>query len=188
MAAFKYDKLIGWFNENQIKGYNYIRNEVKRTVGTIPCPGGGNIAEEVTQSNMKLKSDVIGGKPYIDGTIHIVGNIVDAACPMDLTQQKTRELLGKKGADKLMSIIMESVLYTQKKLKVDIFGFGQVFHRQHPEYWKTVEKNWDKVFSSELTVKVHVKNDILQTGYVFKTYLEKLMKEKEDQNEGDQGE
>lgn len=39
-----------------------------------------------------------------------------------------------------------------------------------------------------MTVNVHVKNDILETGSVFKSYFEKLMKEKEDQSEREQGE
>lgn len=121
MAALKNDKLIGWLNENQIKGYNYIRNEVESTVGTIPCPGGGYIAEEVTKSKMKLKSHLIDGKPYIDATLHIVGNIVDAACPLDLTQQKTLKLLEEKGEDKLTSIIMES-FFTPKEILRQIYS------------------------------------------------------------------
>lgn len=66
LAVFKKDKLIGWLNEKESKGYRYIKNKVTNTVGSLSCPEGGNIAVEVMKSETKVKGRMNNGKPQID--------------------------------------------------------------------------------------------------------------------------
>ncbi len=41
LAVFKKDKLAGWLNETESRGYNYIMDNVKSSAGHIKCPTGG---------------------------------------------------------------------------------------------------------------------------------------------------
>ena len=65
VAIFKKDKLIGWLNENESKGYNYIIDNVKSTIGHITCPTGGNLAVEVVRTKTRMRGKVENGKPQI---------------------------------------------------------------------------------------------------------------------------
>ena len=66
LAVFNEDKLIGWLNEKQSKGYSYIKDKVRMTVGSMPCPEGGKIALDVMSSKTIIKGKVTNGKPHID--------------------------------------------------------------------------------------------------------------------------
>lgn len=37
LGIFKGDKLVGWFNGSESKGYNYVTGNIKSTVVVIPC-------------------------------------------------------------------------------------------------------------------------------------------------------
>lgn len=41
LAVFKKDKLIGWLDESESRGYSYIINKVNTTIGSLSCPNGG---------------------------------------------------------------------------------------------------------------------------------------------------
>lgn len=176
IAAFREDKLVGWLNEHESKGYNYIRGEVKNTIGVISCPGGGKMGIEVKKSKVKIKGKVINGKPQIDVAIKNFGSIVDVECAVDLSKEETLKKLQKIANEKLTLIVEKSVHKAQKKWKSDIFGFGEAIYRADPQAWKDLEKDWDHIFSTELTVHIHGENEFPQTGSVYKTYLEKMKK------------
>ncbi|GAA3318406.1 hypothetical protein GCM10020331_021070 [Ectobacillus funiculus] len=47
-SSVKKDKLVGWLNEEESKGLNYVLGDVKKnTVGSIKCPKGGSAVIEI---------------------------------------------------------------------------------------------------------------------------------------------
>lgn len=173
LAVFKKDKLIGWLNENESKGYNYIRDKVRSTVGVIPCPNGGKLTAEVIRSKTKIKGSVKRGKPQIDINVRAEGNIDEVECQIDLTKTKTIAELKKIGEQKVKNIIEKAVSTVQQKYKVDIFGFGDVIRRSNPKAWKELKRDWDRHFVN-LAVNVKVDGPIRRLGTVNNSFLEKL--------------
>ncbi|EFM11416.1 germination protein, Ger(x)C family [Paenibacillus curdlanolyticus YK9] len=175
LAVFKKDKLIGWLNEEESKAYNYIQDNVKSTVGVVYCPGGGNVALEVMHSATKVKGKVVHGKPTIDVSVRMRANIGEVRCSIDLSEESSLKQLEQNGNRKVQQFIEETIATVQKKYKVDIFGFGEVMHREQPKYWKTVQDDWDTQFQT-LAYRVNVECEIRYLGTQSNSFLEEMDK------------
>ncbi|MBP1932102.1 Ger(x)C family spore germination protein [Ammoniphilus resinae] len=174
LAVFKGDRLVGWLTENESKAYNYIHNDVKSTVGHLPCTNGGKVTVEVIRSKSKLKGKVINGIPQIEIDVRTEDSVGEANCEIDLTKTETIEHLEKTAEKGLKDMITKTVAEAQK-YKVDIFGFGEEINRSNPDYWKKVKDHWDQEFE-KLEVKVNVDVNILRVGTT-KYPIMKLIKE-----------
>ena len=157
IGVFKEDKLIGWLNEKESKGYNYITDNVKSTVGHVTCPNGGEIALEVMNSNTNVKGKVKHGNPQIDIDTNLELNVGTVDCKIDLMNTKTIAELEKRVGQKTKSTIEQAINAVQEKYQVDIFGFGEVIRRSDSTYWKKVKNNWDEEF---VDLPVHVKTNV----------------------------
>lgn len=173
LAVFKRDKLIGWLNEDESKGYNYTQNEVKSTVGHLSCPESGKLSMEVIRSDAKMKGKVINGKPQIDIIVRLEQNIGDVECAIDLSKLETIAEL-ESLSEKAVKRNIEAVIHkAQKKFKTDILGFGEAIHRSSPKAWRELKKDWDKEF---VNLKVHIQVDakIRRLGTISKSFQDKL--------------
>lgn len=94
LAVFKEDKLIGWLNKDESKGFNYITDNIKNTVVTIEQEDG-KITIETLRSKTKVKGKMVKGKPVIDIFITPEGNIADVESSIDLTKPETIDKLEK---------------------------------------------------------------------------------------------
>jgi spore germination protein KC len=170
IAVFKKDKLIGWFNENESKGYNYIKNNVHSTVGHVPCEEKGELIVEIIRSKTKIKGKVVNGKPKIDIFVSSEGNIGEVSCHVDLTKPKVITQL-EKNTNKVNTDVIKTSINKAKELGVDVFGFGEVIHRADPKAWKSLKKNWDQEFV-QVPVTVHSNFKIRRTGAVNQSFLQ----------------
>ncbi|RBW68745.1 Ger(x)C family spore germination protein [Bacillus taeanensis] len=172
IGMFKKDKLIGWLNEKESKGYNYIVGHVDSTVGDVKCPQGGKLVIEVVRTDSQIKGKVKNGEPEITVNLFIEGNINEVQCRIDLTKKETIKELNRLAAEVVKDII-ESALAKAKEEEADIFGFGEVIHRSDPKEWKKLKKNWDKTFK-EIPVTINVDYHIRRTGTVGNSFLEEV--------------
>lgn len=175
LAVFKKDKMIGWLNEEESKGYNYILDNVKSTISIVACPEGGKVSLEVIRSKSEVKGKLVSGKPRMNVNIRIEANVGEVKCFIDLTKAKTITELESAMEKKVQSIIEDTVEKVQKEYKSDIFGFGEVIHRSEPKYWKKVKSEWDRIFVS-LPVHVDVDVKIRYLGTVSNSFLEEMKK------------
>ncbi|MBD0382870.1 Ger(x)C family spore germination protein [Paenibacillus sedimenti] len=166
LAVFKNDKLVGWLNQMDSLGVNFVRGKVKSSNIAIPCPGSNEQAFfEAIRTNAKSKVELKNGNPVIQVKVSGEGNMSDAKCPVDMTKQDAIRDMERLVNKTVKEIVESSVKTAQKKYKSDIFGFGNAVERSIPKYWYTVEKEWDDIFPD---VRVHVSSDI-QIREIFKT-------------------
>jgi spore germination protein KC len=170
IAVFKKDKLIGWLNENESKGYNYIMDNVRSTVGHIPCEKKGELVVEIIRSKTKIKGKVVNGKPKIDISLSSEANIGEVSCHVDLTKPDAITQL-EKNTDKVNVDTVKNSINKAKELGVDVFGFGEVIHRADPKAWKSLKNNWDKEFV-QVPVTIHSEFKIRRTGAVNQSFLQ----------------
>lgn len=170
IAVFKKDKLIGWLNENESKGYNYIMNNVRSTVGHIPCEKKGELVVEIIRSKTKIKGRVVNGKPKIDILVSSEANIGEVSCHVDLTKPDAITQL-EKNTDKVNVDTVKNAINKAKELGVDVFGFGDVIHRTDPKAWKSLKNNWDEEFV-QVPVTIHSEFKIRRTGAVNQSFLQ----------------
>jgi len=176
MAVLVRDRLVGWMNEEESKGYNYIQGNVQETVGHIDCPyGDGKVSLLLLRSETRIEPRLIDGEPEFDVKMKAVQTIYGDSCKSALGSEYAIRQLEKDANKKLAQIMTDSVKAAQTRLKADIFGFGRTFYRKFPTEWKKLGVNWNEKFT---TVKVNciVESQIRRIGSLDET-ITKQMKE-----------
>ncbi|GGE33524.1 spore germination protein KC [Pullulanibacillus camelliae] len=168
LAVFKRDRLIGWLNESESKGYNKITNHVAQTVEYVNCREG-KATFEISNLQTKIKSKIVHNKPMMD--IHVSGaaDIDDMECKLDLNNFKNVYMLEDRLNKKLKTMLVTTVKGTQERLNSDIFGFGDILYHHHPHYWRQVEPRWDETFP-ETKVQVTVDIQVRRLGTIIESF------------------
>lgn len=175
IGVLKEDRLVGWLNENEGKGYNYIRGKVKNTVGYTYLPNDVKITFEINSTKTDIKVVVKKGKPVVNVNIHLIANISTVDGEFDVTKEENAHLVSKYISNKLTTNCQKAVSRVKEEFNSDIFGFGEAIHRQHPKLWHKLEKNWDKEFPKlQVNITGYVKID--KVGQISKPFF---MKEKQ---------
>ncbi len=174
LAVFKKDRLVGWLNEEESKGYNYIQGEIKSTPVVFPCPRGKKkITVEVLRTQEETQFKKINGIPQIDIKISFEGNVDDVQCAIDLSKPETIAQLEKLTERSIKRTIVAALKAAQKKYNSDIFGFRDVINRTNPKYFEKLQKDWDQEFP-DLQVNVDVKGDIRRVFLTKKSVRERM--------------
>jgi Spore germination B3/ GerAC like, C-terminal. len=140
LAVFRKDRLIGYLNEEESIGYNYIRDRVRSTVTSIPCESEGRIAFENVHSKTKVKSKLLDGEPVIEVKMNSQVNLGEVLCKYPTSVPANIKKL-ERSLEKHRIELMESAVKRAREYRVDIFGFGHVFYHEHPGYWKKIQKD-----------------------------------------------
>ncbi|KHE67074.1 hypothetical protein LD39_19440 [Halobacillus sp. BBL2006] len=162
LGVFKDDQLVGWLTEEQSQGLNYATGNVNSTVVTHPCKEEGTLSAEIIRSSASMKSEMKGNKPTIKIEVEAEGNIGEVDCNIDLSKPESIRKINKE-VDKVIEKVIQDSVHAAQEFGSDVFGFGNVLHRDHPEYFKKVEKDWENQFK-ELEVEISVKTKIRRKG------------------------
>lgn len=174
IGVFREDKLLGWLNEGESRGYNFIINKVKNTVGEVECPDGGSAVVELIRSKTDMKGVIRDGKPEIDLTVSAEGSVGEVACRIDLTKEQSLRELEKTGTAKLKKRMEQALRKAQEQFHADIFGFGDEIRRADPKMWERIKDQWrDSVFP-ELPVNISIKMKIRRTGTQSNSFINKM--------------
>ncbi len=173
LAVFKGDRLKGWFDEPQSKGYNYITGNVSSTIVNVPCKDKGSVSIEILRTKAKVNGKIKDDQPIINVHLEAVGNVGEVECPINLQKSETIKQLENQTEKDIKEKINSSISAAQKEFQLDIFGFGEVIHRKDPSYWSKAKTDWDNIFS-EIKVNVHVKAQIRQTGRRSNSFINNL--------------
>lgn len=179
LGVFKGDKLIEWINEEESKGFNYITDNIKSTVGFVQCDEGGTVSIEILKNKTRVEGRVKEDVPKINISINIEGNIADVECPIDLSETKTIDQVEKKLSEKTNDIVIASVEKAQE-LKTDIFGFGEVIARQYPKEWEKLKGNWPEIFAN-IEVKTDTTVKIRRVGTITDSFQKEAKKDAKEE-------
>lgn len=165
-------KLVGWLNEEESKGLNYILGNIQQTLDIIPCPKGGKVALRSIRAQSEVKGQVEKGKPRIDVEVKMETDIEEVLCPMDIMRTGSIAQLEQIAEQNLQKLLEETILKVQKTYRSDVFGFGEAINRADPGYWEERKSDWDQIFPQ---IAVDVKTDvkIRRTGVIGDPFKEK---------------
>ena len=174
LAVFQKDRFIGWLDEDESKGYNYIVGNVESTMAYVEDKSVGKITIEITETKTKQTASMVNGKPFISVDIYVKANIETVSGDFDIMKDENIQKIEKLADEKLLKVCKKSLQKAQKELGSDIFGFGEVIHRTYPKLWGTMKDNWNSTFEG-LHVELHGKVTIEKTGTISNSFF---MKEK----------
>ncbi|KJD45609.1 Ger(x)C family spore germination protein [Paenibacillus terrae] len=174
LGVFKKDRLIGWLDEDDSKGYNYIRDSVDTTTGHTDCPEGGKIALLALSSHTKTKVLIHNGEPIIQISVENKSTIRENSCKkMELKSLEDIKEIEMESNAKLIEIMKHSVETVRRNFKVDIFGFGQLIHQTDPKVWKELKKDWNHTFMN-LQIEYKANTEIQKMGAIFQSFQKKM--------------
>ena len=155
LAVIKDGALIDWIESKKSRGVIWVLDKAKSTDITLKWKGKKNaLSVAPIRSKTKVSSIFKQGRPVINIKIENEGWLSEANTAIDLMDPK---IIGKieKLTEKAIKKEVQSTVKEAKRLKCDIFGFGDVVHKSNPDIWKKLERDWNNYFADiEVNVKV----------------------------------
>ncbi|MDM8150085.1 Ger(x)C family spore germination protein [Priestia megaterium] len=171
-AVFQNDRLIGWLNAKETRGVLWIRNEVESGILTVTIPTeneGGKVGVQLIKGSTKIKPIFYNNKVKIRIEIYGAVEVFENTSTLDLGEPKAINILQSVLEQDIKKRIRLTLDQTQKKLKSDIYGFGQAVYRKDPQKWEnTYKKRWLETFPDlEIEITPHI--TVSGTGFSTKS-------------------
>lgn len=164
-AVFRGDKLAGRLDERETRGLLWVTGEVIGGIINVSLPGTDGMASlEIIRAKSRVTADLKGGRVTIQVRVYEEGNLVE---------EMTKNARADAGFFTELNYAQEKAIREEilaaigkaRDLNVDMFGFGNVIHRKHPNEWKRLECLWDSLFS-QIEVEVSVTTQLRQVGQI----------------------
>ncbi|WP_405174551.1 Ger(x)C family spore germination protein [Paenibacillus sp. FSL H8-0261] len=175
IATFKDGKLMRWLDGNESRGFLWVLGRVNSTLLTMDWNGQPHtigIENIRTKSSFHSSFDK-SGKPIIEVKIGADANIGEVDVPIDVTNPRLFLQIERLYMQAVHDEAVATIKLMQQQ-KSDIFGFGEVVHRDHPKQWRTLKRDWNDVTFSTIEVKVKVEAYLRNTGLRNRTIMESI--------------
>jgi spore germination protein KC len=166
LAVFKNDKVVGYLNDKETRAFNIIQNQVKRTYMEFRY---GSDLKTATNQNAKTdisidyKNDKVTIKIDTKATLRLV-QVQNKAT--DVTDYKEIKRVEESLSEEIKKEVTDTIKRVQTEYKSDIFGFGQVFHRQYPAEWRKIKDKWDDEYFANAEIIMNVESKIIGEGEI----------------------
>lgn len=181
MAVFKYDKMIGYMSLKDTRNYLWTQ-ELQRTSLSVPCSPkdsgnkNGNFMDiRIVNTAADLDAKYRNSTPEFIVNINGEARLHGTSCAEDLRKIKTYQDFEKKIEKQVEKMVRGTIVKTQKKYKIDIFGFGEVMNRQNHKQYVKVEDHWDQEFS-RAKINVNAQIFLRRAGIRNESYITEMQK------------
>ena len=155
LAVTNKGKLETYLKNEEVIGYNFLRNQIQKMIIPVKCDDENNYASILILKN-KTKSNTAkkDNKYIIDFNINSEAIITEYNCKKDLTDEKVIKKLEKDTEKKIKRYIKKS-LNKQKETKGKFLGLERIIYLDYPKY-----KNED------YSVKYNAKVNLVRKGEI----------------------
>ena len=163
-AAISGNKLAGWLNEEEVKGFLIVGNRIEGGTIIVSLPGKQqeSLSCEIIKAKTEILAQIQDEELSVSLEVKVDVRVVDIEGEATISNQVETEKLNELVTDDIKRIIEGSILKSQE-LKSDIFGFGKTVHRKYPDEWKEIEKDWGDLYP-DLPFSVNVEAEIRVPG------------------------
>ena len=169
-AVFKDRMLVGWLDEAETRGYNWVRGRVKGSVLTIEDPkeDGQYMTIAILGADSSIEVEMKDDRPVAKVRIQAEANFGETQHMVGRTEDSNllAKAIIRRFAEAIRQEVHQAIDKAQEEYGSDIFGFGQAIHRKYPKVWKNLRSNWNDDGFKKLNVTVEVKTKIRQIGLV----------------------
>lgn len=155
LAVTNKGKLETYLKNEEVIGYNFLRNQIQKMIIPVKCDDENNYASILILKN-KTKSNAAkkDNKYIINFNINSEAIITEYNCKRDLTDEKVIKRLEKDTEKKIKRYIKKS-LNKQKETKGKFLGLERIIYLDYPKY-----KNED------YSVKYNAKVNLVRKGEI----------------------
>lgn len=167
-AVFKDDKLIGWLDMPETRGLLWLKNKMKKGVITVPSmtEPGKKISVNLTRGSTRVEPFYDGQNIWFDIKIKLEGELLEQQSTEDLTRPEIFKAIKKEMARTIEARARNVLDKAQIDYGVDIFGFGDAFHKKYKKEWALMQDNWNEAFANantDIKVEAHIRHTGLTT-------------------------
>ena len=166
-AVFKKDRLSGYLDEFETRGYLFTTGELKGGILTITSPTSEEdlVSLELLSVNGKMDVKIVDDEFILTVKVISDSNIGEQQRSEDLTTPEMMEYVKKESENSIKAEILKAFHKGQNEFKTDFFGFGEIVSKEYPQYWREIQEDWDTVFSNA-TVEIEVISNIRRSGQI----------------------
>jgi len=165
LAIFRADKLVGWLNKEETRGYLLIAQKISKGQMSIPVKKDDKLLSYfMGSSKSKIESIVTGDKISYRVTIKALGEVAENA-GIELGADDIKEVESAIN-DQLRELAMLAV-DKSKEYDSDFLGFSEKLHRTNLSTWNKLGPDWRDSFK-EADVEIEVDAKVVRTGKIGK--------------------
>lgn len=162
IGIFKNNKLIGFINEQEALGLNFILNNIKGTIIKYSCGKDKYLVSEILKSKTKLKADLKNNTVYINIEGH--SSISELSCDYNIRDTNNINKIADNINNTVKNIVLNSFNTIKNKYNTDIFGFQDLYYKTNPTYFKQHCSNWYTDIFPNLKINVTVNYKLYEKG------------------------
>jgi len=164
-SVFKKDKLVGFLDQYETRGLNWITGKVVSGIILVKSPLDETryVTIEIISARSKIIPEITDGKIKIIVEIEVEGNLAEQFSDVQLTNEEMFKELEKRKAQVIKNEAQMVLEKAQKEWGVDIFGFGKAVHRKYPQEWKILQSKWRDILP-EINVQIIVNAKLRESG------------------------
>ena len=165
VALFKGDKMIDKIsNRDETMGINLILGHVEEMNVQTACQKG-YINTVLSSVHTNVKINLKNNQPKVTIKIKGLGKMNEIACNVDLKNSKTPEQIEKDIEKKVRELALRGLKSLQNK-KVDTLGIGNLFYKQHPNFFNKNMKKWNDDIFPNLDPVIDVDIHLVSKGSI----------------------
>lgn len=164
-AIFEGEKLVGWMDEKESQGFNYIYGNLAVSALEIEDEETGKVTMNIKKVSSQQNVTIADGAPQMKVKMRIECSIQNMSGNLDISQQKNLDKIQTLSEEKLKETCMAAIKKA-KAVKSDIFGFGDTLHRTDPQLWKAVKNSWNTTGFINLPIELEIEMKIISTDSI----------------------
>ncbi|MDD4547368.1 MAG: Ger(x)C family spore germination protein [Bacilli bacterium] len=146
LSVFKDDKLIGFLDDNDSIGFNFLMGNLKSAMIPFKCDEKNYATTEIINYKTDMKIEIKNDLPVVKIKVTGEANQAEINCNVDMEVIEGRDFIMNLMNEEIKRLMSNSIDNVKENFGSDIFGFERYLYRHNYKYWKKVEKKWDELF------------------------------------------
>ena len=169
-AVFRKNRLVGWLNDSETKGYLYAMSKAKQGMISLKLhqTARRDVVFSMTRAKSKITPNIKNGQIAFHIKIKAEGDLQQHEDTMPIANPEDIKAIEQVTSREIKNMVENAVNAAKGRLKADIFGFGDRLHKKYPKVWREVEKDWGDIYP-DVKVIVNVDAKIRRTGMITDT-------------------
>lgn len=171
LAAYRGDKLVGFLEGNDARGYLWVVGRVRGGAMEVPNPvsASGPIGVSIVRASSRMTVQTGVLPPVLLVRVSVDVQAIEVPLDVALSRREIVDLVEKSVSSLVKMEIDTALRLVREELRTDIYGFGQAIFRKDPHLWRTLESDWNDRGLQELRIQVTVNTRLKSPGTVLRS-------------------
>jgi len=170
-GVFNDERLVGWLDMMETSGLLWLAGRMKKAEITFPSPNepGKDFSACIYRSITKIEPFYDGQNIWFDIKMRMDAELWEEQSLEKITEPRIFTAMEESLTRRVEQISRAVLEKAQQDYEVDIFGFGDVWHRKYPRQWPALKDRWNEEFANAdvyISVQVHIRRTGLTTNRV----------------------